>query len=104
MYTVSVPTEVYRGRSGKWIVGIRQLEDEQHDKYGVDNPLATVAPLTGRITTNYSIRSWSATCAYMDAGSWKRNIDPEWLSAGLSVCTLALFIYVILHNVKDETR
>jgi len=88
MYTITVPTEVYNGRTGKWIVGVRQLDPEDHDKYGTDNPLTTVAPLTGRLTTNYSIRSWTATCAYMEPRSWQQEVagrDPEWLSNGLTV-------------------
>ena len=87
MYTVTVLPDVFAGRTGRWIIGIRQLNQTEHDQYDSDTPLKTVAPLTGRITSNYTLRAWTSTCGYMEATSWQNNQDnePIWLSDGMTV-------------------
>jgi len=81
-YVVFLDNNVIKNRVGRWYIGLRQLTPAEYDMYNDDNPPPAPAAFTGRITSNYTLVTYTSGCYY------SRPTDSRWSSLGCTVCRL----------------
>ena len=81
-YVVFLDNNVIKNRVGKWYIGVRQLTPAEFDVYDDDNPPPAPAAFTGRLTSNFTLITYTSGCYYC------QPTDDQWSSAGCKVCNL----------------
>jgi len=83
-YKIFLNNTVVNNRVGVWHFGVRQLSADEIDKYSMSNPPPVPEPFTGRLTTNFTLLTYTSGCYYSHVG------DTEWSSDG---CEVELFMF-----------
>ena len=81
-YVVFLDNNVIKNRVGSWYIGLRQLAEAEHDVYNDANPPPAPAAFTGRLTSNFTLITYTSGCYYC------QPTDNHWSSAGCKVCNL----------------
>jgi len=89
-YVVFIDNSVIKDRVGSWYIGLRQLTEDEYDKYDDDNPPPAPAAFTGRITSNYTLVTYTSGCYYC------QPIDGHWSSAGCKVLYVIFSLTLLL--------
>ena len=71
-YTVFLSNSIVKKFKGKVVVGLRQVNTSDIDKYSTANPPPVPSPGTGYISSPYNIFIYASSCQYFDEkkGSW----------------------------------
>jgi len=83
-YVVFLDNNVIKNRLGRWYLGIRQLTPAEHDSYDDDHPPPAPAVFTGRLTSNYTLVTYTSGCYHSQPN------DRRWSSSGCTVSTSTL--------------
>jgi len=83
-YKVFLNNTVVNNRVGAWYIGVRQLSVDEVDQYSMSNPPPVPKPFTGRLTTNFTLLTYTASCYYSHVG------DTTWSSDGCEVQVFTL--------------
>jgi len=86
-YVAFLDNNVIKNRVGSWYVGLRQLTPNEYDLYNDDNPPPAPAPFTGRLTSNYTLITYTSGCYYC------QHTDRHWSSSGCSVRHCSLLVH-----------
>lgn len=84
-YMMFISQEKLKGYQGKMIIGIRQLAEDEHDKYSMQNKPRTPEPNTGRIEDPYRLRVIQLGCYYLAE-------DDMWKTDGLTVSNICILL------------
>jgi len=81
-YVVMLDNNVIKNRVGRWFIGVRQLTPSEYDLYSDDNEPPAPAAFTGRITSNFTLITYTSGCYHCQPS------DLRWSSSGCTVCSL----------------
>ena len=83
-YVVFLDNNVIKNRVGSWYIGLRQLTPAEYDVYSGTNPPGPPAAFTGRLTSNYTLVTYTSGCYYC------QPTDDRWSSSGCTVCNVLI--------------
>ena len=94
-YVAFLDNSVIKNRVGSWYVGLRQLLPAEYDLYDDDNPPPVPASFTGRLTSNYTLITYTSGCYHC------QPTDGRWSSSG---CSVRHFLTIMITLITSGRR